>query len=213
MESPSPIAEATSLVCMTCMRSNLTEEIRIQKCERCTKIYCVHFASNIDPRFCTNCLSDISMSKETIRKTYINELYDEESDTVVTKEYTRRAQLVKLAGFDWLFYQRKIFSMSDDALELAQEFHREILNAIIAEREDRKAKFMHRYAGVRVASNASAAGQVNVNTTTEVKKTRTISSTKLAANANAMLQSMLATGMSLEQILAKIDEMQKGIKI
>ena len=212
----SNLAAATSKCCRVCAESNLVMEVRIARCAKCFLLYCTHFASNIDPQYCTECLSDITLQKETIVKTYYHESYDEENDTVVKTEYRRKAKLVRLDGLDWLFAQRKILSMSDEALELAIEYHREILSGMVAEREDRKTKFLHRYAGVRIASSAAAGGQVNVDTSTssqtEVKKTKTISSTKAAANANAVLQSMMAGGMSPADILKKIEEMQSMIK-
>lgn len=201
------ILTSTSRTCRSCLESNLVEEVRLARCSKCSFIFCTHFASNIDPQYCTECLSNITLHKEIVTKTY--ESYNE--DTEVTTQYKRKARSIRLEGMDWLFAQRKITQMSDDSLELAIEYHREILTGMLAERESRKNKFMHRYAGVKIDSNPS--GQVNVDlaTTAEttVKKSKTISSTRNAATANAIMQAFLAQGMSIEQITAMIEKAKK----
>src|ERR1700736_2793230 len=131
-------------VCVTCKEANLIEEIRIQHCKQCELLYCVHFASNIDPAMCFDCLSDVTMLKEVVTKEYSH--YNEETDVVTV--YKRRAKSVRLEGCQWLFAQRKIASMSDDSLLLAIEYHRALLMGLIGEREKRRVAYMHRYAGV-----------------------------------------------------------------
>lgn len=205
------VAAALAKTCRNCQVANLTEEIRIQRCVKCHGIYCIHFASGIDPQYCTECLAEITLHKEVITKEYTHESYDEETDTVTQTTYRRRAKSLKLEGMDWLFAQRKIVSMSDDAMELAIEYHREILQAMVHEREDRKAKYMHRFAGVR----ATASGQVNVGDPSglTIKKTKVISSTKAAATATSLAQSMLASGMDAATLLKMLQDAQaKGVK-
>jgi hypothetical protein len=208
----SEIVEAASRVCRNCLEANLIEDVKIARCSKCSNLYCIHFASNIDPQYCVECLSDINMHREVIVKTYRSEVYDEETDTVTVSEYKRRARLIRLDGMHWLFAQRKIASLSDEALELTIEYHKEILTGLHAEKEDRRIKHLHRNASI---PGAAGSGQVNVDTTssysTETKKTKTISSTKATASANALLNSMMASGMSMDEILKKITDMQSKV--
>ena len=191
------IEAAIEKVCKGCLEANLVEDVRIARCGKCDKRYCSHFASNIDPAQCTECLSDVSMIKEVVVKTY--EHYDEETDT--TTSYRRKARSIRLEGMDWLFAQRKICTLSDDALELAIEYHREILQGMLAEREDRRNKKAHRYANVNF--------QVDTAKSTETKTTKKISSSKAQANANGVLQAMQAAGLSITDILKLLEGVQK----
>jgi len=199
------ILTSTSRTCRSCLEANLISEVKLARCSKCGYIFCIHFASNIDPQYCTECLSNVTLHKETITKTY--ESYNEENEVVTS--YKRKARAIRLEGMDWLFAQRKITQMSDESLELAIEYHREILTGMLAERETRKNKFMHRYAACKV----NGSGQVNVDTATSaettVKKTKTISSTRAAATANAIMQAFLAQGMTIEQITAMIEKAKK----
>lgn len=198
----SELEAAVEKICRVCLESNLTEEIRISRCEKCGKRYCIHFASNIDPKNCTECLAEVTLVREVITNTYQHEHYDEEKDEVITTEYKRRAKLIRLEGMDWLFAQRKIPQLSDDALALAIEYHRQILQGMLQEREERRNKQAHRYANVQMDTSKV----IN----TEVKTTKKISSTKKQANANAVLQAMLAAGMKPEDILAMLSS--AGVK-
>ena len=208
----SEIQSALAKTCRNCQVANLIEDVKINRCSKCESIYCTHFASAIDPQYCIECLADVTLHKEIVTKTYTHETYDEETDTTITTQYSRRAKQLKLEGSDWLFVQRKIVNMSDDALELAIEYHREILQAMMHEREDRRTKYLHRFAGVKlgtetVSSNTSADGLT-------VKKTKTISSTKAAATATGMMESMLASGkMDAATLLKMLQDMtSKAVK-
>lgn len=194
------LVSATSRTCKACLEANLTTEVKLARCAKCSQIFCIHFASNIDPQYCTECLSNVTLHKEIVTKTYEYEGEDGE-----IKQYKRRAKLVRLEGMDWLFMQRKIVQMSDESLELAIEYHRELLTGMLAEREARRNKFMHRYAGAKIPDSAPS-GQVDSATSTEttVKKTKTISSTRAQATANAALQAMLASGKSIEDIMSML---------
>ena len=97
--------------------------------------------------------------------------------------------------------------MSDDSLMLAIEYHREILSGMLSEREQRKNKFMHRYAGVTYTPPVDAA----TTTSTTVKKTKTISSNKAAATASGLMQAMLAQGWTIEKIQALMEKVSKKI--
>jgi hypothetical protein len=195
--------EVASRVCKNCLELNLIEEVRIARCIKCNLIYCVHFASSIDPAHCIECLSDISVTKEVITKTY--EHYNEETD--VTTSSKRRARSIKIAGMDWLFAQRKIYTLSDNELELAIEYHRAILDMMLKEREERRSKYAHRFAGVQIPKSALTG--VSANEKVEVKRTRVISSTKKEAGASALMKSLLDSGMSIDQIMKMLEGVGK----
>jgi hypothetical protein len=198
------ITQAASKTCRTCLEGNLVQDIRIARCVKCELLYCTHFASTIDPQYCTECLSDVTLHKEVVTKTY--SYYNEETDTVT--EYKRRARYIKLEGLDWLFAQRKIVALSDNELELAVEYHREILNGMLKEREERRIKQLHRYANTvadKVTHNLDSA-QV---TEQSVKRTKTIQSSKAAATANATMAAMLAGGMTAAELLAMLQKVKE----
>lgn len=186
------MGDSINHVCPTCMSLSLTDEIKTARCTQCNRIYCVHFASSIDPAQCVECLSDLSLTKETVIKEY--EHYNEETD-VVTR-YRRKATSIKLDGLNWLFSQRKIVSLSDDDLELAIEYHRQILTGMISERETRRIAKAHRFAGIQMPKSSDS----STHTTTKIKKS--IKSTKTGATVDSLMQSMLAGGMTPEQMLA-----------
>jgi len=156
------------------------------------------------------CLADVSLYKEVITKSYIHESYNEETDTVTTTEYKRKARSIRLEGMDWLFAQRKIHTLTDESLELAIEYHREILSGMLAEREQRRAEYRHRYAGVKEVPSPSGSVDKSLQTNTTVKRTRTISSTKAAATADSILQSMLAGGADISKIMEMLEKASKG---
>lgn len=178
-------------VCSVCMSANLLEEIKIARCATCNKIYCVHFASAIDPAHCLECLSEISLIKETVVKEYQH--YNEDTDVVTT--YRRKAERIKLEGMNWLFAQRKQAILTDDEIELAVEYHRSYLNGLLGEREARRVAKAHRFAGVQMPSGSPDRSV----TTTKTKKT--IKSTKEEKTVQGILQSLNASGLSAADIL------------
>lgn len=190
--------ESPNLVCVSCLEANLLAEIKVTRCTECDKLYCIHFASNIDPAKCTSCLSEVTLHKEVVTKTY--EHYNEETDVVTV--YKRRAKSIRLEGMDWLFAQRKIKDISDDSLELAIEYHRQLLfNGLIAEREQRRIKYLHRNAGASLPS-VSPQKDSATSSTTVTKTTKTIKSTKATATADGALKAAMAKGLTKEQLNA-----------
>jgi len=131
-----------------------------------------------------------------ITKTY--SYYNEEKDEVI--EYKRRARRIQLSGLDWLFAQRKIVSLSDNELELSVEYHREFLNGLLKEREERRIKQAHRYANTPANDKTAKLDSATV-TAESIKRTKTIQSSKAAATANATMAAMLQSGMSAAQLL------------
>ena len=198
LPSDSPIeADAghlTSLVCDCCLEQNLTHNSTIE-CAGCGKPFCLHYASNIDVQYCVNCMSDVSVEKSVITKTY--EHRNEETGQL--SFYRRRAREIKISGLDWLFAQRKIPELTDSELDLTIEYHRNILQLMIAEQEKKRTAYMHRNAGVKVHIVSPAAG-VTSTTTTTVKKTRTVSKEKATEQLNALLKDLLSKGLKPEDI-------------
>jgi hypothetical protein len=196
-----PVEEAhlTSTVCDVCLELNLTTKTCIC-CARCGQAFCLHFASSVDAQYCVNCLSDISMSKSTITKTYKHK----NDETGTTTFYRRKAREIKIDGLDWLFSQRKIVELSDMELDLSIEYHRNILSLMIAEQERKRTEYMHRYAGVKIHIPMPATTTVHDSTTTTVKKTRTVSKNKQQEQLAAMLKQMQAKGLGLNDIMKLI---------
>jgi YesN/AraC family two-component response regulator len=195
---PAPEEDAghlTCTVCDCCLELNLTTKTVIT-CQRCEQAFCYHFASSVDPMYCVNCLSDISMQKSLITKTY-------EHTNPETSEHTfyrRRAREIKIDGLDWLFAQRKITELSDVELDLMIEYHRNILSLMITEGEQRRAAKMHRYANVKLHIATPSSTTVTDSTHTTVKKVRTVSKNKAAEQMAALLKSMLNKGITAEMI-------------
>ena len=176
----------TATVCDVCLELNLTHPTSVITCARCGQPFCFHFASTIDAQYCVNCLSDISVSKSVVTKTY--EHKNDQGDIVF---YRRRAREIQISGLDWLFAQRKI------------EYHRNILSLMCTEQEQRRTAKMHRYAGVKIHLTPSVT-DVNHTTTTTVKKTRTVSKTKAQEQIAALLKNMAAKGMTMDKIAAML---------
>lgn len=193
-DTPEDKGHLTELVCDCCLELNLVTKSCI-KCTRCGAAFCLHFASTIDAQYCVNCMSDMSVTKEVVTKTYEHK----NAETGETHFYRRRARAIKIDGLDWLFSQRKISELTDVELDLSIEYHRNILNLMIAEQERRRNEKMHRYANV-VFKPSKSATKITDSTTTTVKKTRTISKDKASEQLQAVMKAMLAKGLTIEQI-------------
>lgn len=205
---PNPADETphlTSTVCDTCLELNLTHPAQIIRCERCEQAFCYHYASSIDARYCVNCMSDISVTKQVISKEYVHR--DEHEH--ITSVYRRRAREVKIEGLSWLFAQRKIYELSDVELDMTIEYHRNILSLMIDEQERRRNAKMHRYAGVKVNIPTPSGTSVSSTTTTTVKKTRTVSKNKAEEQLQALIGAMAKSkGLDANTIAAIL----KGVK-
>lgn len=196
----------TSVVCDCCAELNLTQPVQIIRCERCEQPFCFHFASRIDVKYCVNCLSDVTVTKQTITKEYTHR--DEQEK--ITSVYRRKAREIKISGLSWLFVQRKVSELSDMELDIAIEYHRNLLILLINEQEAKRNARMHRYAGIKnkQAGIPTPSGvSVTNSTQTTVKKTRTISKNKAQEQLNALLASM---GGSVD--LNAIAAILKGVK-
>ena len=201
LEALGPVEEPhlASTVCDVCLELNLTTKTCIC-CARCGQAFCLHFASTVDAQYCVNCLSDISMAKSTITKTYEHK----NDETHTTTFYRRKAREVQISGLDWLFSQRKIYELSDIELDLSIEYHRNILSLMIAEQEKKRTEYMHRYAGIKVHIPTPATTDVHDSTTTTVKKTRVVSKNKQQEQLAALLKQMQSKGLNLNDIAKMI---------
>jgi hypothetical protein len=186
-----------SLVCEVCLELNLTQHSVI-KCARCEKAFCFHFSSNIDAEYCVNCMSDITVTKQVITKTYEHK----DAETGATTFYRRKAREIKIDGLDWLFAQRKVNTMSDTELDMAIEYHRNICSLIMQESERRRNEKMHRYAGVKIILPKTDG--TSSTTTTTVKKTRVVSKDKATELLMAQVKAMMAKGFTAEKLAAML---------
>ena len=193
----------TELICDVCLELNLLTKSAIE-CPRCGHAFCFHYASSVDAQYCVNCMSDISVTRQVITKTYEHK----NDQTGQTTFYRRRAREVKIEGLDWLFMQRKINTLSDVELDLAIEYHRNICSLMLSEQEQRRTVKMHRYAGVQVKAKIPTplTTKVNEHTHTTVKKTRTVSKTKASEQIASILSALQAQGMSIDQIAAHLSK-------
>jgi len=189
-----------SNVCETCSHDNLLQKVGIVYCSKCSAPFCIHFASKIDPQYCVDCCSEVSMTKNSI--TYERQVYNEQTDT--TRTYRRRAKEIHIEGFDWLFMQRKIYTLSDAELDLAIEYHRNYQSLLLVEAEARRNQKAHRNANVKIVMPTHS----TQTTTTTVKKSTNITSTKAQAQVSGLFSSLLAKGLTVDQIQAIVAQLQ-----
>ena len=189
----------TSTVCDSCLELNLLTKSSIA-CARCGQAFCLHFASTVDAQYCVNCMSDISITKQVITKSYEHS----NPETGARSFYRRRAREIQIKGLDWLFAQRKIAELADVELDLAIEYHRNIEQLMIAEQERRRNAKMHRYAGVSFKIAPTPGTEVTDSKTTTVKKSRTVSKNKQAEQLAALLKSMMAKGVDINSLAEKL---------
>jgi len=186
----------TATVCDVCLELNLTHPTSVVYCERCGQAFCFHFASTVDAQYCVNCMSDITVQSSIITKTYEHK----NDETGVHTFYRRKAREIKISGLDWLFAQHKIVTLTDLELDLAVEYHRDILALMITEYESRRNAHFHKYAGVKVTMPPLTKDRSIVTVTT--RKTRTVSKTKAQEQLAALVAQMLAKGMTPDMLAA-----------
>jgi hypothetical protein len=190
------------LVCECCLELNLTTKAVVEKCARCDQAFCYHFQSAIDSQYCVNCMSDISVTKNLITKTYTHTNPETGEQTF----YRRRAREIKIEGLSWLFAQRKIIELSDVELDMAIEYHRNIYSLMMDEAERRRNEKIHRYANTPFKIPTPVTTKVSDSTQTTVKKSRTASKTKAGETVATLLQDMLRRGMKIEDIIAAVSK-------
>ena len=229
-QSPPPqqveVAIATSelpdKVCTPCLESNLIKAgvvDKFQLCPTCTDLFCIHGASNIDPKCCIHCCNDFKVVD--VEESIVRETHDDSGVVTSSKHY--RVRRITLSGYHWLFYNRKISEMTDAELDHAIEYHHAIFNGMLAERDARRVAHFQRNRGKRAGNESRSllegtaadpliqtgeGAKFKVSrTTTRTTRTRTIKTMQSGtpednarAIAEAALQQLLKAGMSKAQI-------------
>jgi hypothetical protein len=134
--------------CAVCEKE--VEDSHVKQCQKCGVMYCPHFASNTDVRYCGNCLDDFRLVETIEIKT--TEQVNEDGKIISSKR--RVAKNLKLQGTDWLFAAAKISTLSDEEILASIEYHREIFNSLLLERETRRIEYFKKLNNVK--SNLSA---------------------------------------------------------
>lgn len=192
--------EESFVCCEVCIEENLLKNVGIAKCTRCERPFCIHFVSRIDPQYCVDCMSDMSVTKDKIIVEREFERYDEIEEKVI--RYKRRSSCtqIKFEGQDWLFAQRRVCDFSEAELTLAIEYHWGLFKLLQLANEEQKAAKMHKLASVK----AIRIPTTTQSTTTTVKKSTKTSSDKNAAKLSALLGSMFAKGLTPEDVAAML---------
>jgi len=185
--------------CVECDNSN-----RTKICCKCSVVFCKHYQSVTDQKFCGNCISDVHLHETILEKT-VEHIRDDGSVTF-SRKY--QAKYMKLSGVDWLFAAHAIESMNDDEIDATIEYHRANVGIMLQERESRKQERYRKLSGIKLtntkhetqierekreAKEAAKAGKKRVRT----------SSKELGAEALMQMLAQLAkAGMTAEQIIA-----------
>lgn len=122
-------------VCLNCEHSPDGEEATTKLCDRCGIRFCQHFSSNIDFRYCANCMDDFKVVESVEVK--VTEYRNPETDEVTS----RKRQICKrlhLQGTDYLFAAAKIGKLTDEELTAQIEYHKAIASIMLNERETRR---------------------------------------------------------------------------
>lgn len=200
---PSMEGEIGTKVCVVCKEENLQEEIHLLTCLRCAELFCLHFASSVDPTYCSDCNHKVELTDQTFVRT----------DTILSEDgkrsyiKTSKSRQLIFSGLDWLFFQRKIFTLSDIELSLAIEYHHTIYQSMLAERERRKIEYFHRNAGKQIKLHISTGDTISSNsksvTVKQTKVTKVVKQATSDVQLKVMLQALLDSGLTPEQIKQK----------
>lgn len=200
-------AEDTIPVCAAC--ALIEDSLSVTKmCDKCGVVYCQHYASDVDVRYCANCMSDFKVV-ETI-ETKIVEHMNEDNEVTSRRKYTCKS--LNLSGTDWLFTSRKINTLTEEELTASIEYHREIASMMLQEREARRVEHFHKLAQVKLnfgpRPEHDATGAIKKS---KDKKNRTTSSKKkpdanAIASAFATLLGATLTPEQVQEALRKLGE-------
>jgi hypothetical protein len=172
-------------------------------CTKCAVVYCKHFASSTDVRYCANCISDFTI-KETIMEKIVEH---ERPDGTVTFSRKYQARHITLQGTDWLFAAHKIEEMTDAEIEASIEYHRANVGLMLQERESRKLERFKKLSGIKLVhqKHESQLEREKREAKGSRKKTRTKEKEINTAEAiMKMLQTLAAAGLTAEQIAAMV---------
>lgn len=185
-------------VCLNCENSEAPMNVH-KMCLKCGVAYCVHYASEVDIRFCGNCLSDFRV----IESIEIKTVERVASDGEVVSRKRQTARNIRLEGMDWLFQAQKISTMTDEDILNAIEYHSAIKSLLINEREERKVEHFKKLQGIRITARADTAPVVSgKRTRTKVEK-KTPDANAVAAALGTILKANIDPAM-LAEALAKL---------
>jgi hypothetical protein len=184
--------------CTTCDTRNETKS-----CRKCAVVYCKHFASSTDIRYCANCMGDFTLKETIMEKTVEHERADG-SITLSRKSYARH---ITLQGTDWLFNAHKIEEMDDAEIEATIEYHRANVSLMLQEREARKVERFRKLSTIKIV-HTPRKSQYDLEKESS-KKSRTKVKDKGPEALIAALTLLGKSGMSKEHI---IELLSKGKK-
>ena len=127
--------------CAICDNKDITKI-----CIKCAVVYCKHFASVTDVRYCGNCISDFSLKETIMEKT----VEHERPDGTITFSRKYQARHITLQGTDWLFNAHLIEEMTDAEIEATIEYHRANVGLMLQERESRKLERFKKLSGIKL---------------------------------------------------------------
>ena len=181
--------------CAACDRKDETKS-----CKRCSVIFCAHFASTTDNRYCANCMSDFRV-QETIMEKKIDHL---RPDGTVNFSRKYQAKPIQLMGNDWLFASKLIAEMSDEEIENSVEYHKANVSLMLMERESRKLERYHKLAGIKVTRTSTESQEQREKREAKEAKKRTTTKDKTPSPDDivAMLTKLATAGYTPEQLLA-----------
>ena len=184
-------------VCPAC---DAKDETKI--CLKCHIVYCAHFASVTDNRFCENCISDFSL-KETIVEKLVEHI---RPDGTVTFSRKYQARCIHMQGNDWLFAATLIPEMTDAEIDATIEYHRNNVSLMLMERESRKLERYHKLAGVKITNTKHESQEAREKREEKEANKKTRTSTKEKAptvdDMVAMITKLAKAGLTQEQITA-----------
>ena len=180
-----------------CAKCDSKDETKI--CKRCSVVFCSHFASTTDNRYCGNCMADFCV-KETIMEKVVDHF---RNDGTVSFSRKFQCKHMKLEGNDWLFATNLIPDMSDQDIEAAIEYHKSNVSLMLMEREARKLERYHKLAGVKVTRPGESQEAREKREAREAKKRTTVKD-KVPSPDDivAMLTKLATAGYTPDQLAA-----------
>jgi len=129
--------------CVTCDTRSETKS-----CIKCAVVFCRHYASAIDIRFCANCIGEVAVKESILEKV----IEHTKPDGTISFSRKFQSKMIKLEGVDWLFANHLIEDMTDAEIDGAVEYHRANVDLMLMERESRKQERIRKLASVKVIS-------------------------------------------------------------
>jgi hypothetical protein len=172
-------------------------------CKKCAVVFCKHFASATDYRYCCNCISDFTIKETIIEKTVEHERPD--GTIIFSRKY--QARHIMLQGTDWLFAAHKIEEIDDAELEATIEYHRANVGLLLDERQSRQRERYKKLAGIKINTTKHETQEERekreakeLKAANRKTKTKDVSADKIAA----MLQALAKSGFTPEQLAAAL---------